>query len=538
MFCYQCQETSNGNGCTKVGVCGKDRKLAIELDVLIFETIELAALNHRLREYKQDDIMASRMITDALFVSITNANFDVDSVKNKIKMIREKKSQLKDLAHRQSISLSDLHLCLLPPLPEHIGILNEPNEDVRSLKQLIIYGLKGAAAYMKHAQRLGFEDNMLYSSLEETLSVIRRKDIEIEKLLEWVLGVGELGIKAMSLLDKANTSSFGMPEYSEVSTNVGNRPGILVSGHDLQDLKELLEQSANCEIDIYTHGEMLPAHYYPFFKKYSHFKGNYGNAWWQQKEEFEKFNGPILFTSNCIVPPPHNKSYKDRIYTTGSCYLKDAKHIPLCQRTNSKDFSSIIAHAQRCKVPEVIDNMKLVGGFAHNQLSLLKPKIVEAIKKGRIRKFVVMAGCDGRMALRSYYRDFAKALPSDCIILTAGCAKYRYNKAYLESNADFPRVLDAGQCNDSYSLIVFADELRKEFNLKSINDLPIVFNIAWYEQKAVVVLLALLALGIRNIHLGPTLPAFLSPNVLNILKDKFNLETISSVKYDIRKLIE
>lgn len=533
MFCFQCQETAEGKACTKVGVCGKDKKLANELDMLIFETIELATLNHRLRQYKQDDIAASRMITDALFVSITNADFDVESVKNKIKLIREKKTELKETAHRQSIALDDLRLSFLSPVFERIGVLAEGNEDVRSLKELILYGLKGAAAYLKHAERLRFEDAGIYATLEEILAVIGKKNIDIDMLFNRVLGVGELGVRAMNLLDKANTSSFGMPECSKVSSNVGNRPGILVTGHDLADLKDLLEQSENADIDIYSHGEMLPAHYYPFFKKFPHFKGNYGNAWWKQKDEFEHFNGPILFTSNCIVPPASNAGYKERLYTTGSCYLKDAKHIPLCKKTHSKDFSCIIAHAQRCKAPEAIDNVELTGGFAHNQLALLKSKIAEAVKNGNIRKFVVMAGCDGRMSARKYYTEFAKSLPSDCIILTAGCAKYRYNKTYLEPNPLFPRVLDAGQCNDSFSLVVFAEELRKELGLKSINELPIVFNIAWYEQKAVIVLLALLSLGVKNIHLGPTLPAFLSPNVLNILKEKFNIGTISSVEHDI-----
>lgn len=537
MYCYQCQETAEGKACRKVGVCGKDARLSSELDALIFECIELAALNNRLREYQQDDLEASRMITDSLFTSITNANFDHESVSNKARLIRNKKNILKDIAHRQSISLNDLHLSFLPPIFEQVGVLGERNEDVRSLKQLIIYGLKGVAAYAKHAQRLGFEDMGIYASLEDTLSQIRKKEIATSDLYSLVLGVGDLGIKVMYLLDKANTTTFGQPERTIVNTAIGQRPGILVSGHDLQDLSELLEQSKDCNIDIYTHGEMLPAHYYPYFKKYSHFKGNYGNAWWQQKEEFEDFNGPILFTSNCIVPPPNNKAYRNRLYTTGSCYLEDAKHIPINQKTSKKDFSAIIKQAQQCKPPKAIDSVDLLGGFGHNQLSLLKNDIIKALKEGMIKHFVVMAGCDGRMPSRKYYTEFARSLPEDCIILTAGCAKYRYNKVYLSPNKDLPRLLDAGQCNDCYSLIVFAEELRKDLGLKNLNDLPLVFNIAWYEQKAVIVLLALLALGVKKIHLGPTLPAFLSPNVLKVLQDKFLIGGIDTVESDLKTFL-
>lgn len=536
MFCYQCQETAKNTGCTKVGVCGKCEHLSKELDDLIFECQELAALNHQLRQYQKDDLQASRMITDALFTSITNTNFDIEVVVSKIKLIREKKQELKDKAHQNNVPTHNLKLTFLPPILGQSSVLSEKDQDLRSLKQLIIYGLKGVAAYTKHAQRLGYEDNSIYTILEDALSQTRKHQITKEELFNWVIGVGELGVKAMHLLDKANTITFGHPEITEVKTNVGNRPGILVTGHDLQDLKELLEQTVDKQIDIYTHGEMLPAHYYPYFKKYPHFKGNYGNAWWQQTKEFEKFNGPILFTSNCIVPPLANSTYKDRIYTTGTAYLKDCKHIPKDYETNTKNFSCIINHAHQCLPPQPIDNAELQGGFAHNQLTKLKPQIISAIKKGEIKKLVVMAGCDGRMPIREYYTNFAKSLPSDTIILTAGCAKYRYNKLPLATNKEFPRVLDAGQCNDTYSLIVFAEELRKELGLKNINELPIVYNIAWYEQKAVIVLLAMLSLGIKNIKLGPTLPAFLSPNIIHLLQNEYHLSTITTIEDDMRHL--
>lgn len=536
MFCYQCQETAKNTGCTKVGVCGKCEHLSKELDDLIFECQELAALNHQLRQYQKDDLQASRMITDALFTSITNTNFDIEVVVSKIKLIREKKQELKTRAHENHIPLHNLKLTFLPPILGQSSILEEQDQDLRSLKQLIIYGLKGVSAYARHAQRLGYEDNTLYSNLEEALSLTRQKETTKDQLISCVKGVGELGIRAMHLLDKANTITFGHPQNTKVATTVGNRPGILVTGHDLQDLKELLDQTHDKQIDVYTHGEMLPAHYYPYFKKYPHFKGNYGGSWWQQTKEFEKFNGPILFTSNCIVPPPANATYQDRLYTTGSAYLENAKHIPLNHDTQTKKFTCIINKAHQCKPPQPIDNTELQGGFAHQQLTKLKPQIISAIKKGDIKKFVVMAGCDGRMPVREYYTNFAKALPSDTIILTAGCAKYRYNKLSLQPNPHFPRVLDAGQCNDTYSLIVFADELRKELGLKNLNDLPIVYNIAWYEQKAVIVLLAMLSLGIKNIKLGPTLPAFLSPNIIHLLQNEYHLSTITTIEDDMRHL--
>lgn len=537
MFCYQCQETAGGKGCKVVGVCGKSEELASALDCLVFEVMELAAINDRLRKSDLEDVETSRLITDSLFSTITNANFDVEAIKCKLAKVKSKKQNLVSKAKSKGLYLDDLKLSKGEPSPERTSVLAEKNEDIRSLKQLIIYGAKGMAAYLKHAQRLGFEDMVVYAALENALSEVRRGDISQEELVSLTLGTGEAGVKAMYLLDKANTSTFGNPEMTTVDIGVGNRPGILISGHDLMDLKELLEQSADSGVDVYTHSEMLPAHYYPYFKKYKHFRGNYGNAWWRQKEEFETFHGPVLFTSNCIVPPRATASYKDRIYTTGSCGFPGAKHISQDPVTKVKDFSQLINHAKTCPPPEKIEEGTIVGGFAHNQVLMLKDKILAAIEKGDVKRFVVMAGCDGRMASRSYYSDFAKALGADSIILTAGCAKYRYNKLPLKPNKEFPRVLDAGQCNDSYSLVVIADELRKALGLKSINELPIVYNIAWYEQKAVIVLLALLSLGVKNIHLGPTLPAFLSPNVLGVLQKEFNMGGISTVNEDIVKFL-
>ena len=534
MFCYQCQETANNQGCKKAGVCGKTPHLANQLDELIFEVIELSVLNNHLRQTNRDDLQASRLITDALFTSITNANFDSEAVSTKIHQIRDKKYELKNIAHHNSIPIHELKLNFLPPILGQASIQTETNQDIRSLKQTIIYGIKGVAAYVEHARRLGYEDATIYKTIEETLSQIHKKEISLEKLHSYLLGVGELGLKAMHLLDKANTITFGHPEHTTIKSNIGEHPGILVSGHDLQDLKELLDQTTDKNIDIYTHGEMLPAHAYPYFKKYPHFKGNYGNSWWQQTKEFEKFNGPILLTSNCIVPPPANATYKDRLFTTGSTYLEGTHHIPLHHDTQTKNFRTIIAKAHQCKPPEPIDNTELHIGFAHQQLSKLKPQIIKAIQDGVIKKVVVMAGCDGRMPSREYYTDFAKALPSDTLILTAGCAKYRYNKQYLQPNAQFPRVIDAGQCNDTYSLILFADELRKELGLQDLNQLPIIYNIAWYEQKAVLILLTLLSLGIKNIKLGPTIPAFLSPSLIQLLQKEYHLSTINTVEKDLK----
>ncbi|MDR2894042.1 MAG: hydroxylamine reductase, partial [Alistipes sp.] len=411
------------------------------------------------------------------------------------------------------------------------------NEDIRSLKEMIIYGVKGAAAYVEHAHNLGYRDESIFEVIENALAEVSRTDIGADELVALTLGVGECGVKAMALLDRANTSTYGNPEITKVNIGVGTRPGILVSGHDLKDLEELLEQSAGAGVDIYTHSEMLPAHYYPSLKKHPHLVGNYGNAWWKQKEEFTSFNGPILFTTNCIVPPTAGASYSDRIYTTGSSGLPGAVHIPDRAEGGVKDFSALIAHALKCAPPAEIEHGEIVGGFAHAQVLALADKVVDAVKSGAIKKFVVMAGCDGRMKSRSYYSDFAAALPSDTVILTAGCAKYRYNKLALGDIGGIPRVLDAGQCNDSYSLVVIALALQKAFGLDSVNDLPIVYNISWYEQKAVIVLLALLALGVKNIHLGPTLPAFLSPGVTGVLVEKFGIGGISTVEEDIKAWI-
>ncbi len=534
MFCYQCQETAHNQGCTKVGICGKSPHLSNQLDELIFETIELSALNNRLRQHKQDSLQASRQITQALYTTLTNTNFDSYIVNNLTHQLREQKHDLKHHAHQHNIPIHDLNLNFLPPILGQASILNEQDKNIRSLKQTILYGLKGVAAYTEHARRLGYEDITIYKTIEDTLAQLHKKQITINQLYDYLLGVGNLGIKAMHLIDKANTITFGQPEPTKTKPNVGNRPGILISGHDLQDLKELLDQTQNSNIDIYTHGEMLPAHAYPYFKKYSHFKGNYGNSWWHQTKEFETFNGPILLTSNCLVPPPNNATYLERLFTTGCTHIDGARHIPLHYDTQTKDFSPLITKAHQCKPPEPIDNTELHIGYAHSQLVKLKPHIAEALKNGTLKQIIVMAGCDGRTPIREYYTNFAKALPSDTLILTAGCAKYRYNKHYLQPNPHFPRLLDAGQCNDTYSIILFAEELRKELGYKDLNQLPITYNLAWYEQKAVLILLTLLSLGIKNIKLGPTLPAFLSPDILQLLQKEYHISTINTVEKDLK----
>lgn len=544
MFCFQCQEAARGTGCTVKGVCGKEPQTAAYMDLLLYAVRGIAVVNRTLREKGAADSEIDRFVLDALFCTITNANFDDDAIVGRIKKAFEIKNILIGTAKKRGI--------ILPDMPEvsyfvseenylaeaaEVGVLSEPNEDLRSLKQMVIYGVKGAAAYTEHAVNLGFEDQDIYAMIENALAEISRPDISAEELVSLVLNVGECGVKAMALLDKANTSSYGNPEITKVNIGVGKRPGILVSGHDLKDFEELLEQTEGQGVDVYTHSEMLPAHYYPAFKKYKHFVGNYGNSWWRQKEEFETFNGVFLFTTNCIVPPSKNATYADRIYTTGSAGLPGAKHIPNRQKGGKKDFSELIAHAKRCQPPVEIEHGEIIGGFAHHQVLALADKIVDAVKSGAIKKFVVMAGCDGRMKSREYYTNFAEALPKDDVILTAGCAKYRYNKLPLGDINGIPRVLDAGQCNDSYSLVVIALALRDAFGLKDVNDLPIVYNIAWYEQKAVIVLLALLSLGVKNIHLGPTLPAFFSPNVLKVLVEKFGITTISSVEEDMKRWI-
>ena len=545
MFCFQCQEAAGGKGCTIQGVCGKLPQTAGLMDVLLYAVRGEAIVNRALREKGAPDDRASRQMIDALFSTITNANFDDDALKTRIAGALAMKNELIGTAKKRGIALPSLPEVAFHPDPpeyksvaEKVGVLSMEGEDVRSLKQMVIYGVKGAAAYTEHALNLGFADKDVFAILENALAEVSRPDIGVDELVALVLNVGQCGVKAMALLDKANTTAYGNPEITKVNIGVGKNPGILISGHDLKDLEELLEQTAGTGVDVYTHSEMLPAHYYPAFKKYPHFAGNYGNAWWRQREEFATFNGPILFTTNCIVPPLKNATYADRIYTTGSAGLVGATHIPGRKDGKPKDFSALIEHAKRCAPPIEIETGEIVGGFAHNQVLALADRIVDAVKSGAIRKFVVMAGCDGRFKSRQYYTDFAAALPEDTVILTAGCAKYRYNKLPLGDIGGIPRVLDAGQCNDSYSLVMIALALQKAFGLKSVNDLPIVYNIAWYEQKAVIVLLALLSLGIKNIRLGPTLPAFLSPNVTDVLFEKFGIGGISEVREDMKNWIQ
>lgn len=544
MFCYQCQETSRGRGCDRVGVCGKQPETSARMDLLLYAVQGISLINRELRVKAEPSLEASRFVVDALFTTITNANFDNPSLDGYIIRAFELKNILAGKAKRQGIELPDLPQVEFLASPDDAmaleavtGVLAEPNPDLRGLKQLAIYGCKGMAAYARHAANLGYEDNNVYAIIENAMAETARADVGVDELFSLVLNVGEGGVKAMGLLDQANTESYGNPEITMVDLGVRDRPGILVSGHDLKDLEELLEQTAGKGVDVYTHSEMLPAQYYPAFKKYPHFAGNYGNAWWKQTDEFETFNGVFLFTSNCIVPPRRGCTYLDRVYTTGVVGMPGTHHIGEGHDGKRKDFSELIAHAQKCPPPVAIEHGKIVGGFAHNQVMKLAPTIIELVKSGKIRKFVVMAGCDGRFPSRSYYTKFAEALPQDCVILTAGCAKYRYNKLPLGDIEGVPRVLDAGQCNDSYSLVRIALALRDAFGLKDVNDLPIVYNIAWYEQKAVIVLLALLALGVKNIHTGPTLPAFFTPDVLKVLQEKFNIGTITDVDTDIAAMI-
>lgn len=544
MFCYQCQETSRGRGCDRVGVCGKQPETSARMDLLLYAVQGISLINRELRVRAEPSHEASRFVVDALFTTITNANFDNLSLDGYIIRAFELKNILAGKAKKQGIELPDLPQVEFLASPDDAmaleavtGVLAEPNPDLRGLKQLAIYGCKGMAAYARHAANLGYEDNDVYAIIENAMAETARADVGVDELFSLVLNVGEGGVKAMGLLDQANTESYGNPEITMVDLGVRDRPGILVSGHDLKDLEELLEQTAGKGVDVYTHSEMLPAQYYPAFKKYPHFAGNYGNAWWKQTDEFETFNGVFLFTSNCIVPPRRGCTYLDRVYTTGVVGMPGAHHIGEGHDGKPKDFSELIAHAQKCPPPVAIEHGKIVGGFAHNQVMKLAPTIIELVKSGKIRKFVVMAGCDGRFPSRSYYTKFAEALPQDCVILTAGCAKYRYNKLPLGDIEGVPRVLDAGQCNDSYSLVRIALALRDAFGLKDVNDLPIVYNIAWYEQKAVIVLLALLALGVKNIHTGPTLPAFFTPDVLKVLQEKFNIGTITDVDTDIAAMI-
>lgn len=535
MFCYQCQETAGCKGCTVVGVCGKQPDVAAMQDLLVWVTKGICAVTTRLREEGRavaDEV--NHLVTENLFTTITNANFDKAAIEKRIEKTLEMKTALWEQLERRD------------NLPEAAGWTGEPsefikkaseagvligqNEDIISLRSLITYGLKGLSAYTRHANVLLQEDREADAFLQRALAATLDDSLSVDDLIHLTLETGEYGVRGMALLDRANTETYGNPEITTVDIGVGSNPGILVSGHDLRDMEMLLDQTQGTGVDVYTHSEMLPAQYYPAFKKYPNFKGNYGNAWWCQREEFETFNGPILMTTNCIVPP--KDSYKDRLYTTG------AAGYPGCTYINGgiggkKDFSVIIQHAKRCEPPVGIEQGQIVGGFAHAQVLALADKVVDAVKSGKIRKFVVMAGCDGRAKSRTYYTDFAKALPEDTVILTAGCAKYRYNKLNLGDIEGIPRVLDAGQCNDSYSLAVIAMKLQEIFGLDDINDLPIIYNIAWYEQKAVIVLLALLSLGIKNIHLGPTLPAFLSPNVVNVLVEKFGIAGIDSVESDV-----
>ena len=545
MFCFQCQEAAKGTGCTIKGVCGKDDETANRMDLLLFVTKGVSVVATLLRNAGVEiPSHIDHFVVDALFSTITNANFDIESITKRIVEGITLRDQLKEEARKQAIELPIIDELVwignessFEGKALTVGVLREANPDIRSLKELTIYGLKGMAAYVEHAGNLGFGDKDLHRFIQYALAETLRKDLSAEQLTALVLETGSYGVKAMALLDKANTSSYGNPEITQVNIGVRNNPAILISGHDLKDMEELLAQTEGTGVDVYTHSEMLPANYYPAFKKYKHFVGNYGNAWWQQREEFESFNGPILFTTNCIVPPLEGASYKDRVYTTNSTGFPGWKHIPSREDGKTKDFSGIIAHAKRCAAPKEIEHGQITGGFAHNQVMALADKVIDAVKSGAIRKFVVMAGCDGRMKSRNYYTEFASELPSDCVILTAGCAKYRYNKLPLGDIGGIPRVLDAGQCNDSYSLAVIAMKLQEAFGLEDINQLPIVYNIAWYEQKAVIVLLALLSLGVKNIHLGPTLPAFLSPNVAKVLVENFGIGTISTVDEDIEKLI-
>ncbi len=543
MFCFQCQEAAKGTGCTIKGVCGKTEEVAQMQDLLIYVTKGISVFSQLAREKGIVSEKINHFVMDALFTTITNANFDYYAVVKKVKEGLKLREEIKnEFLKAGGILPENLHSSAnwTPQNDEEIerksktvGVLTIENEDIRSLKELLTYGVKGMAAYAEHAYNLGYKNEEIYNFMQRAL-VATTEEKTADELVALVLECGKFGVEVMALLDKANTDSYGHPEITEVNIGVRNNPAILISGHDLKDLEELLEQTQGTGVDVYTHSEMLPGHYYPKFKKYEHFVGNYGNAWWKQKEEFESFNGPILFTTNCIVPPLENASYKDRIYTTGSAGLTGAKHIADREPGKQKDFSVIIEHAKKCAPPKEIENGKIIGGFAHNQVIALADKVVEAVKSGAIRKFFVMAGCDGRMKSREYYTEFAAKLPKDTVILTAGCAKYRYNKLELGDIGGIPRILDAGQCNDSYSLAVIALTLKEVFKLNDINELPIAYNIAWYEQKAVIVLLALLYLGVKNIHLGPTLPAFLSPNVAKVLVENFGISGINSVDEDIK----
>lgn len=544
MFCYQCQESAKNTGCTINGVCGKTADVANLQDLLMFLCKGISHFAVRLRAMGVESNEVNKFVTDSLFMTITNANFHRERFITRVNQAIDLRDSLRVLYISKGGNIEDIKfegaywssrdVEEMEKKATEVGVLATENVDVRSLRELTIYGLKGMAAYAEHAFNLGHEDLDIYNFMQQALVDTTNDSLTADELTALVLKTGEFGVKVMALLDKANTSAYGNPEITKVNIGVRNNPAILISGHDLKDMEELLKQTDQSGVDVYTHSEMLPANYYPAFKKYSHFVGNYGSSWWRQTQDFESFNGPVLFTTNCIVPPKSNATYKDRIYTTGSSGFPGFKHIGDRKDGKSKDFSEIIEHAKRCAPPVEIETGEIVGGFAHAQVFALADKVVEAVKSGAIRKFFVMAGCDGRMKDRNYYTEFAQALPKDTVILTAGCAKYRYNKLPLGDIGGIPRVLDAGQCNDSYSLAVIALKLKEVFNANNINDLPIAYNIAWYEQKAVIVLLALLSLGVKNIHLGPTLPAFLSPNVAEVLVKNFGIAGIKSVDEDMK----
>lgn len=548
MFCYQCQETSKNEGCTIVGVCGKTADVANLQDLLMFLCKGISHYTVRLRKLGIIIPEIDRFIVDSLFMTITNANFDKSRFITRILMAYEMRNAAKERLIAAGGKTDDIKFDGAYWVGEteeemaekalEVGVLASENVDIRSLRELTAYGLKGMAAYAEHAYNLGHTDNEIYGFMQQVLVDLTNDNMTADELTALVLETGKYGVQVMALLDNANTSSYGNPEITKVNLGVRNNPGILISGHDMKDMEELLKQTEGTGVDVYTHSEMLPAHYYPAFKKYSHFVGNYGGAWWNQINDFETFNGVFLFTTNCIVPPRKNSTYGDRVYTTGASGFEGFKHIEDRKDGLPKDFSELIKHAKKCKAPQEIETGEIVGGFAHNQVIALSDQIVDAVKTGAIRKFFVMAGCDGRVRGRNYYTEFAEKLPKDTVILTAGCAKYRYNKIPLGDINGIPRVLDAGQCNDSYSLVKIALALKEAFGLDDLNDLPIVYNIAWYEQKAVIVLLALLSLGVKNIHLGPTLPAFLSPNVANVLVNMFGLSSITTVEEDLKIFME
>ena len=541
MFCYQCQEAAKGSGCEVKGVCGKTPEVSALQDLLIYQLKGLSHYTTALRLLEIENEAANLFITDSLFMTITNANFDYERFVNRIREGFKLRSQLKatllenkvEPEKTELLTWTALTAAEMEQIAAKVGVLATENEDVRSLRELTIYGLKGMAAYVEHAQNLGYNDNEVHAFIQQALVATTNDALTADELTALVLETGKWGVTVMALLDKANTTTYGNPEITKVNLGVRNNPGILISGHDLKDMEELLKQTEGTGVDVYTHSEMLPANYYPAFKKYKHFVGNYGGAWWSQVTDFETFNGVILFTTNCIVPPKSTATYSDRVYTTGSSGFPGFKHIEEGVNGQPKDFSYMIAHAKQMAAPTEIETGEIVGGFAHAQVFALADKVVDAVKSGAIRKFFVMAGCDGRMKGRNYYTEFAQQLPTDTVILTAGCAKYRYNKLPLGDIGGIPRVLDAGQCNDSFSLVMIALKLKEVFELNDINELPIAYNIAWYEQKAVIVLLALLHLGVKNIHLGPTLPAFLSPNVANVLVNAFGLAPIGSVDEDM-----